>query len=115
LIAAMKAFTISISLEVIVFPPVGQPTGIRICHVLAPISWTPPLAVSSSAQASRLSHPGRPWISCPAVYRKRIDSVKQPRCAYPGLLWHDDELYLSYYSTHKGKTSIYLTKVKIVK
>lgn len=33
--------------------------------------------------------------------------------SYPGLVWHDGLLYLSYYSSHEGKTSIYLAKVKI--
>ena len=33
--------------------------------------------------------------------------------SYPGLVWHDDLLYVSYYSSHEGKTSIYLAKVKI--
>lgn len=33
--------------------------------------------------------------------------------SYPGLLWHNDMLYVSYYSSHEGKTSIYLAKVKI--
>ncbi len=33
--------------------------------------------------------------------------------SYPGLLWHNDLLYVSYYSSHEGKTSIYLAKVKI--
>ena len=34
--------------------------------------------------------------------------------SYPGLVWHNDTLYLSYYSTHEGKTSIYLARVKII-
>ncbi len=34
--------------------------------------------------------------------------------SYPGLLWHNDLLYMSYYSTHEGKTSIYLAEIKIV-
>jgi len=34
-------------------------------------------------------------------------------CSYPGLVWYDDMLYVSYYSTHEGKTSVYLAKVKI--
>jgi hypothetical protein len=34
--------------------------------------------------------------------------------SYPGLLWHNDLLYITYYSTHEAKTSIYLAKVKIV-
>ncbi|MHC4070273.1 MAG: exo-alpha-sialidase [Planctomycetota bacterium] len=33
--------------------------------------------------------------------------------SYPGLLWYDGMLYVSYYSGHEGKTSIYLAKVKI--
>jgi len=33
--------------------------------------------------------------------------------SYPGLLWHKKMLYVSYYSSHQGKTSIYLAKVKI--
>ncbi|MBN1806127.1 MAG: hypothetical protein JW837_12835 [Sedimentisphaerales bacterium] len=33
--------------------------------------------------------------------------------SYPGLLWHNDMLYVSYYSGHEGKTGIYIAKVKI--
>jgi len=33
--------------------------------------------------------------------------------SYPGLLWHNHRLYVSYYSSHEGKTSIYLAKVKV--
>jgi hypothetical protein len=33
--------------------------------------------------------------------------------SYPGLVWHAKTLYVSYYSSHEGKTSIYLAKVKV--
>ncbi len=33
--------------------------------------------------------------------------------SYPGLVWHDNMLWVSYYSSHEGKTSIYLAKVKV--
>ena len=33
--------------------------------------------------------------------------------SYPGLLWHDDRLYVSYYSSHEGRTSIYLATVEV--
>lgn len=33
--------------------------------------------------------------------------------SYPGLVWHDDLLWISYYSSHEGKTSVYLAKVKL--
>jgi hypothetical protein len=32
--------------------------------------------------------------------------------SYAGLAWHDDLLWVSYYSSHEGKTSIYLAKVR---
>lgn len=34
-------------------------------------------------------------------------------CSYPGLAWHDGMLWVSYYSSHEGKTSIYLARVKV--
>jgi hypothetical protein len=34
-------------------------------------------------------------------------------CSYPGMVWHDGMLWLSYYSSHEGRTSIYLAKVHI--
>ena len=33
--------------------------------------------------------------------------------SYAGLVWHDDLLWISYYSSHEDKTSIYLAKVRI--
>jgi hypothetical protein len=33
--------------------------------------------------------------------------------SYPGLVWHNDLLYVSYYSSHEGKTCIYLARIKI--
>ncbi|GAH41572.1 unnamed protein product [marine sediment metagenome] len=33
--------------------------------------------------------------------------------SYPGLVWHKKMLYVSYYSSHEGKTSIYLAKLKV--
>ena len=32
--------------------------------------------------------------------------------SYPGLVWHDDLLWVSYYSSHENKTAIYLAKIK---
>ncbi len=32
--------------------------------------------------------------------------------SYPGLVWHDGLLWMSYYSSHEGKTSIYLAKIR---
>jgi hypothetical protein len=33
--------------------------------------------------------------------------------SYAGLVWHDKVLWVSYYSSHEGKTSIYLARVKL--
>ncbi|MGK0187362.1 MAG: hypothetical protein ACI9R3_003149 [Verrucomicrobiales bacterium] len=33
--------------------------------------------------------------------------------SYPGMVWHDDKLWVTYYSSHEGKTSIYLAVVKV--
>lgn len=33
--------------------------------------------------------------------------------SYPGFVWHDGILWMSYYSTHEGKTSIYLAKIRL--
>jgi hypothetical protein len=34
-------------------------------------------------------------------------------CSYPGLYWHDDELHVTYYSSHEGKPAIYYARVKV--
>ena len=33
--------------------------------------------------------------------------------SYPGLVWHDGLLWVSYYSSHEGKSAIYLAKVRL--
>lgn len=33
--------------------------------------------------------------------------------SYPGLVFHDGQLWISYYSTHEAKTSIYLARVEL--
>jgi hypothetical protein len=35
-------------------------------------------------------------------------------CSYPGMVWHEGHLWVSYYSTHEGnKSAIYLAKVRL--
>ncbi len=33
--------------------------------------------------------------------------------SYPGLVWHEGVLWVSYYASHEGKTSIYLARVRL--
>ena len=54
------------------------------------------------------------WID-PAA-GKATEFLKLPSggdTSYPGLVWHDGLLWVSYYSSHEKKTSIYLARVKL--
>jgi len=33
--------------------------------------------------------------------------------SYPGFVWHDNSLWMLYYSSHEGKTGIYLAKIRL--
>jgi hypothetical protein len=33
--------------------------------------------------------------------------------SYAGMVWHNDLLWVSYYSSHEGKSAIYLARVKV--
>lgn len=33
--------------------------------------------------------------------------------SYPGLVWHDGSLWMSYYASHEGKSAIYLAKIQL--
>lgn len=33
--------------------------------------------------------------------------------SYPGMVWHDGILWVSYYASHEGRTSIYLARIKV--
>jgi hypothetical protein len=35
--------------------------------------------------------------------------------SYPGFVWHDGLLWMSYYASHESKTSIYLAKIRLPK
>jgi hypothetical protein len=54
------------------------------------------------------------WLD---VERKELNPILQlpsgGDTSYPGLVWHENLLWVSYYSSHEGKTSIYLAKVAI--
>lgn len=42
-----------------------------------------------------------------------LDLPSSGDSSYPGLVWHDNLLWVSYYSSHEGKSSIYLARVKL--
>ena len=33
--------------------------------------------------------------------------------SYPGLVWHEGQLWISYYGSHEGKTNIYLARAQL--
>ncbi len=54
------------------------------------------------------------WVD--AKTAKITEALKLPSggdTSYPGFVFHDGILYVSYYSSHEGKSSIYLAKVKV--
>ena len=56
------------------------------------------------------------WVDAGAGSLKEI--LKLPSggdTSYAGMVWHEDLLWISYYSSHEGKTSIYLAQVKMEK
>lgn len=58
---------------------------------------------------------------CTTLIAKMTPEILQPvvtlpsggDTSYPGLVWSDDILWVSYYSSHEGKACIYLAKVKM--
>ena len=32
--------------------------------------------------------------------------------SYPGLVWHDNLLWMTYYASHEGKANIYLARIR---
>jgi hypothetical protein len=54
------------------------------------------------------------------VGRMMFDAVKPDLilpsggdCSYPGMVWHEGLLWLSYYSSHEGRSQIYLARVRM--
>jgi hypothetical protein len=54
------------------------------------------------------------WIDPKAgTFREILSLPSGGDTSYPGLVWQDGLLWVSYYSSHEGKTSIYLAKVRL--
>lgn len=54
------------------------------------------------------------WLDPSAV--KLTEFLKLPSggdTSYAGMVWHEDRLWVSYYSSHEGKSRIYLARVKL--
>lgn len=70
-----------------------------------------------SLWAAGRSYPGGAKTVVARMTRDRYEPVltlpSGGDTSYPGLVWHDGFLWISYYSSHEGKTAIYLAKVKV--
>jgi hypothetical protein len=49
----------------------------------------------------------------PETYTPVLELPSGGDTSYPGLVWYDGLLWVSYYASHEGKTSIYFAKVKL--
>lgn len=69
--------------------------------------------------AGRIQHPNGPktelaWLDVDKhTLTPCLELPSGGDTSYPGLVWHDDLLWVSYYSSHQGKSSIYLAKVAV--
>ncbi len=61
------------------------------------------------------------WFEKTALFQMTLDAI-QPSlilpsggvdCSYPGMVFANDRLWISYYSSHEGRTAIYLAQVII--
>jgi hypothetical protein len=64
-------------------------------------SWLPK---GPRTVVARLDHRG---------YTPVLELPSADDCSYPGLVWHRGHLWVSYYSSHEGKTSIYLARIRL--
>ncbi len=54
------------------------------------------------------------WLD--AGQGKLTEFLKLPSggdCSYPGLVWHEGVLWVSYYSSHEGRTMVYVARVQL--
>ena len=49
----------------------------------------------------------------PTSYEPALELPSGGDTSYAGMVWHDELLWVSYYSSHEGKSSIYLAKVQL--
>lgn len=46
-------------------------------------------------------------------YQPALTLTSSGDTSYPGLVWHEGQLWMSYYSSHEGKSAIYLARLKV--
>ncbi len=51
----------------------------------------------------------------PQTYEPILTLPSGGDTSYPGLVWHDGVLWMSYYASHEKKTSIYLARIELIR
>ncbi|MBI3209636.1 MAG: exo-alpha-sialidase [Candidatus Solibacter usitatus] len=49
----------------------------------------------------------------PSSYQVLLQLPSSGDSSYPGFVWHENRLWMSYYSSHEGKAAIYLAKIRL--
>lgn len=57
----------------------------------------------------------RMWLArmTETTYEPALELPSGGDCSYPGMVWHEGKLWVSYYSSHEGKAKIYLARVDV--
>jgi hypothetical protein len=67
--------------------------------------------------ATRIWRRGEPRVAlCSMTGESLVPVLELPSggdCGYPGMVFHRDRLWISYYSSHEGKSRIYLARVRL--
>lgn len=61
----------------------------------------------------RMPDPRAEPVPLPPVLHELAELPSGGDTSYPGLVWHDGMLWMSYYASHEGKTNIYLARIRI--
>ncbi|MBU6401981.1 MAG: glycoside hydrolase [Verrucomicrobia bacterium] len=72
------------------------------------------IVVAARHYGGGAAHTSLLWLEPEAA--KLTEFLRLPSggdCSYPGLVWYRGLLWVSYYSSHEGKTSIYLAKIRL--
>lgn len=97
-------------------PPYTQWKWLETAHRFGGPNFTI-LPDGSMWASSRLHDPGGAKTTIarfgPDHYEPVLKLPSGGDTSYPGMVWHDGLLWVSYYSSHEGKTSIYLARVRL--
>ena len=75
------------------------------------------LGDGSLVAATRIWRDGKPLVAvCSMTESSLVPILSLPSggdCGYPGMVMHRGALWVSYYSSHEGKSKIYLAKIRL--